>query len=456
MVLSILGASMAFTGTTEPTRSALAQTPTQFCVIADARVQENNPDNNYGNGVILAVDTSSASTPNGTVQTYLKFDVTVPAGMEVSSATLTLWVRPTGTDGTAHSVNIYSVADTSWTEGALTWNNRPTLGTVVGTIGPLANPNGTAYAASALINPDAFSGTGLYSFGLAYPAGDTHSDGIDFSSKEDAPPGPCLDLTFAPTPNEPPTLTDIPNQTMTVGETRDLTITANDPENDPLTYGGSSSDDTIVTASVASNVVTLNAIAPGTATVSVTVNDGTNPEVSDTFDVLVLAPGEPTPVPTEEPTAEPTEEVVVYTAAQIAAAQAPLCADLSGQTNPIIRASVPADAVTNGNVYCRVLAEDGVFPNPIDSARIGDPGLITYGVIHAVDVFGVTADGLAYPAFNHTVTVCLQGAGRFIYLSALNSPRTTYEPPSFMQDGYTCATIPAAGTVVLIPPAPMN
>ena len=373
MVLSILGASMAFASTTEPTRSALAQTPTQFCVIADARVQESNPDNNYGNGVILAVDTSSASTPNGTVQTYLKFDVTVPAGMEVSSATLTLWVRPTGTDGTAYTVNIHSVTDTGWTEGALTWNNRPTLGTVVGTIGPLANPNGTAYAASAPINPDAFSGTGLYSFGLAYPAGDTHSDGIDFSSKEDAPPGPCLDLTFAPTeePTEEPT-------------------------------------------------------------------------------------EDPTQEPTEEPTAEPTEEVVVYTAAQIAAAQAPLCADLSGQTNPIIRASVPADAVTNGNVYCRVLAEDGVFPNPIDSARIGDPGLITYGVIHAVDVFGVTADGLAYPAFNHTVTVCLQGAGRFIYLSALNSPRTTYEPPSFMQDGYTCATIPAAGTVVLIPPAPMN
>src|SRR5690606_29974118 len=137
-------------------------------------------------------------------------------------------------------------------------------------------------------------------------------------------------------------------------------------------------------------------------------------------------------------------------------AQAPLCMDLSGQSSPAVRAAVPGDAVPGGNVYCRVLARDGVFPNPNDPGRVGDPGLIEYGVITAVDVFGVTGDGMSYPSFNHAVTVCLEGAGRFIYLNALNSPRTTFEPASYSEGGYTCASIPAAGTVVLIPPTPQN
>lgn len=54
------------------------------------------------------------------------------------------------------------------------------------------------------------------------------------------------------------------------------------------------------------------------------------------------------------------------------------------------------------------------------------------------------------------MTICLEGAGRFIYLSALNSPRTTFEMPPVVDGDYTCATIPAAGTVVLIPALPQD
>ncbi|MCC6798676.1 MAG: hypothetical protein IT325_01050 [Anaerolineae bacterium] len=137
-------------------------------------------------------------------------------------------------------------------------------------------------------------------------------------------------------------------------------------------------------------------------------------------------------------------------AAHYAIEPAQLCADPTGLTNPIVRAGVAAGTVPNGNVYCRVLAENGAFPNPLDSARLGIPGLVQYGVIHAVDIFGVTSGGLSYPDFEIPVTVCLEGTGRFIYLNALNAPRTTFEMPSVVQGGFTCATIPAAGTVVLI------
>ena len=255
-----------------------------------------------------------------------------------------------------------------------------------------------------------------------------------------------------------PLINPIADQSMIVGETRTLPIDASDPDNDPLTYDGGSSDESVVVATVSGPSVTLNAVAVGTATVTVAVDDGQGNQTSETFNVTVteqpVDPTQPPSTPVPQPTQDPN--VVIYTEEDHRRAQAPLCMDLSGQTSPAVRAAVPDGAVPGGNVYCRVLAQDGVFPNPIDSARVGDPGLIEYGIITAVDVFGVTSNGFADPTFEHAVTVCLQGTGRFIFLSALNSPRTTYEPPSFVQDGYTCAAISSAGTVVLIPPAPQN
>src|SRR5690606_18242422 len=128
-----------------------------------------------GGGVGLAVDTPSAAGEGALVHTYLKFSITVPAGMQVSSATLTLWVRSSGTNGTQHNVFIYPVTDTTWIESGSTWSNRPGMeATSVGMLPTIADPDGTAFPVSANIAPSAFSGSGLYSFGLAYPAGEDH------------------------------------------------------------------------------------------------------------------------------------------------------------------------------------------------------------------------------------------------------------------------------------------
>ncbi|NLG56004.1 MAG: DNRLRE domain-containing protein, partial [Rhodococcus sp.] len=195
MVLSIFGVSMALASMGQPVRTALAQATTEtFCVVADARVERDDPDRNIGGGVMLQVD-----SPNedglGEMQSYLKFDVTIPAGATITSATLTLWVRPTGTNGTQHNVHVYSVSN-DWTESGITWNNKPALGMDVGMLPTIPAPNGTSFPVSASIAAAAFSGPGTYAFALAYPPGETHSDGIDFQSKEGASPGPCLDITY--------------------------------------------------------------------------------------------------------------------------------------------------------------------------------------------------------------------------------------------------------------------
>ena len=128
---------------------------------------------------------------------------------------------------------------------------------------------------------------------------------------------------------------------------------------------------------------------------------------------------------------------------------APLCADLSGTTNTIIRAEVPGGTVTDGSVFCRVLAQNGTFvQNP---AEIGNMDVLNQGVIQAVDVFGMSHTGVSVTGFNSSVKTCLQGNGRFFYLDATTQPRALSQLPTTAQDGYTCAFIPSAGTVVLVP-----
>ena len=68
----------------------------------------------------------------------------------------------------------------------------------------------------------------------------------------------------------------------------------------------------------------------------------------------------------------------------------------------------------------------------------------------AVDVFALHHDGLPTTFFNKPVLTCLQGSGVFLYLDATVSPRAVIELPVFARDGYTCASIPNAGTVVLV------
>ncbi len=147
----------------------------------------------------------------------------------------------------------------------------------------------------------------------------------------------------------------------------------------------------------------------------------------------------------------PTSSAPLITAADIARSQAPLCADLTGTTNPIVRADVPAGTVTNGWVYCRVIAQDGEFVEMNQgAAALGNADVLAQGVIHAVDVFGMSG-GLGVADFNNPVNVCLQGSGRFLFLDARQSPRPVSQLPATSVGGYTCANIPSAGTVVLVP-----
>ena len=126
----------------------------------------------------------------------------------------------------------------------------------------------------------------------------------------------------------------------------------------------------------------------------------------------------------------------------------PLCADIDGTTNAVIRADVPAGTVTGGEVYCRVIAQNGQFIQV--PAEVGIRAVIDLGVIHAVDVFGLLPNNIPGKDFNNPVQVCLQGSGSLVYLNSQNAPRfAVVLTGTSSQGGYTCGSIPEPGTVVL-------
>ncbi|MBC6934721.1 MAG: SH3 domain-containing protein, partial [Chloroflexi bacterium] len=126
----------------------------------------------------------------------------------------------------------------------------------------------------------------------------------------------------------------------------------------------------------------------------------------------------------------------------------PLCADIGGTTNAIVRASVPADTVPRGSVFCRVIAENTVYVE--DPAEVGNAAVFGLGVIQAVDVFGLTRDGIPVVPFQQGVTVCLLGSSGMIFLDASTAPRVPQWLATSFQGGYTCGVIFSSGTVVLV------
>jgi hypothetical protein len=97
--------------------------------------------------------------------------------------------------------------------------------------------------------------------------------------------------------------------------------------------------------------------------------------------------------------------------------------------------------------YCQVLMRN--------NAWVGYPGTIPSeltdaGVIIAVDVIYYDYPGHAAQEVDGVYQVCLQGEGRFIFLSNAQSPRVIVEMNSVYEGGYTCAWIDTPGTAVLI------
>jgi len=118
----------------------------------DAYVNHKLPDNNYGSENYMAVRSDSASKGRNS---FLKFTVSGVSGT-VTSAKLKLYSQTV-----EMSVEAKAVSNTSWTEGAITWNNQPSAGSTLDTKSP-----GTATWVEFDVSSHV-TGNGTYSFRLS-------------------------------------------------------------------------------------------------------------------------------------------------------------------------------------------------------------------------------------------------------------------------------------------------
>lgn len=97
---------------------------------ADAYVQNgSNANKNYGTNSQLRAQTNSTAANN--YDSYLRFDTAAAAG-PITSARLRLYASLSKSGSVATSA--HAVADTAWGETSVTWNNKPALGAVLGSM----------------------------------------------------------------------------------------------------------------------------------------------------------------------------------------------------------------------------------------------------------------------------------------------------------------------------------
>ncbi len=106
----------------KPIHAQSALTP-----IEDAMVSEGNPTDNYGSNDLLVTSDYSQSNIR---QAYIKFDLSGISANSITAAKLRL--TPALDRNISKTVHI--VTNNSWNENTITWNNKPSMGSQIGSI----------------------------------------------------------------------------------------------------------------------------------------------------------------------------------------------------------------------------------------------------------------------------------------------------------------------------------
>lgn len=173
----------------------ITQTPQDSIVpanlIQDAFVRGGNFSNdNYGTDSKLLVKDATSSLDR---QSFLQFDLQPIGTSPVTQATLKLYVNSFGNEGVpVRLVDVFQVADDTWSENTITWNNKPISGTLVITEGLLQNQEGqyVSFDVTSYVNQEA-QGDNSVTFMLKQPSGTNAA--VNFSSKEGTNP-PLLEI----------------------------------------------------------------------------------------------------------------------------------------------------------------------------------------------------------------------------------------------------------------------
>ncbi len=161
--------------------------PTTFSITTEADTYDNSdfPANNYGSATALRVDSTPAE--NG----FLKFTVPDLGTHSISQASLLVYSN----SGSNNSINVYSVADNTWDENALTYSNEPSMGSQLGSSNGVPNGDWVTIDVTSFV-----TGAGTYSFGITTPGSTT----LSFATKESGTNAAQLVINLAVVDTQPP------------------------------------------------------------------------------------------------------------------------------------------------------------------------------------------------------------------------------------------------------------
>ena len=153
------------TNTPTPTplsTNTITPTPTSssgqltFTTVADSYVDSSTPTVNNGTKTTLRVDASPV------VNSYLRFNVSGVGGT-ITSVKLLIFANSSLNVG----INALAVADNTWGETSITYNNAPVMGSVLKTSSSIATGTWITFD---ITSSGYITGNGTYSFGLTDPS----------------------------------------------------------------------------------------------------------------------------------------------------------------------------------------------------------------------------------------------------------------------------------------------
>jgi hypothetical protein len=101
----------------------------------------------------------------------VKFSVSAPAGCTFSKVLLQLTVGTSINNNSVSGGSFYLAANTSWTEGTVTWSNAPgTVGGALGTLGAVSLGETVTVPVTSAVKAN-----GSYTFRAKNPSGDAAS-----------------------------------------------------------------------------------------------------------------------------------------------------------------------------------------------------------------------------------------------------------------------------------------
>ncbi|MGE5074176.1 MAG: DNRLRE domain-containing protein [Anaerolineae bacterium] len=219
--------------TRTPTPTAISGQPVTFAPDADAYVNASSPGTNYGTMTTLRTDGS----PD--VHSYLRFTVQGLGG-SISRAQLQVYANSASTSG----IRAVAVANNSWVETTINYNNAPALGSVLSSSAAVATGTWITLDVTSYV-----SAQGTFSFGLTTPGGTA----ISFQSREASTNRPRLVVTSSGSATATPTMTFTPTPTSTAAFTPTSTPTTgptvtNTPTRTPTATPTSAPGDIILSA----------------------------------------------------------------------------------------------------------------------------------------------------------------------------------------------------------------